>query len=90
MIRPIRALFFAVALLLTGLAVESQAASGWTLEGCWSPYPNCVGAKDVYVDSEGRHWECGACGTTRNPSPSTCYQAGGLHTIGYWCPAAAS
>jgi len=80
-----RALLLTAASLLTVLAAESRAATGWTLEGCWSPYPNCAGAKDVYVDSSGNHWECGACGTTRNPGPSTCYQASGLHNIGYWC-----
>ncbi|MBW8878745.1 MAG: hypothetical protein JF614_27620 [Acidobacteria bacterium] len=85
MIRPLRALFFAVALLLTGLAVESQAASGWTFEGCWSLFPTCAGARDVYRDSAGNFWECGACGTTRNPSPKTCNQAGNLNSFGYWC-----
>ena len=69
--RVTRAVLFAAGSLLTVLAAESRAASGWSLEGCWSPYPNCVGAKDVYVDSSGNHWECGVCGTTRNPSPST-------------------
>lgn len=65
-------------------------ASGWTYEGCWSPYPNCVGAKDVYTDSQGNFWQCGACGTTTNPGPSTCYQSGDLNRIGYWCPAESS
>lgn len=78
-----------LALALTGTSLLSafalRAQTGWQLEGCWSPYPNCVGAKDVYVDSSGNHWECGRCGTTKNPSPSTCQQAGGLHSIGYWC-----
>jgi len=81
----IRAFAFVAALSFALWAAQSQAASGWYLEGCWSPYPNCVGAKDVYVDPAGNHWECRACGTTTNPSPSTCYQASGLHQIGYWC-----
>jgi len=88
--RIARAVLFTAASLLTVLAAESRATTGWTKEGCWSPYPNCVGAKDVYLDSSGHEWECGACGTTQNPSTSTCYQAGNLHSIGYWCPRASS
>ena len=87
--RITRAVLLTAASLLTVLAAESRAA-GWTKEGCWSPYPNCVGAKDVYVDSSGHEWECGACGTTQNPGPGTCYQVGNLHSIGYWCPREAS
>lgn len=81
--QPIRALAFVGALLLSVFAVEAQTA--WTRVGCWSPYPNCVGAKDVFRDSAGSEWECGACGTTRNPGPGTCYKVGNLHSIGYWC-----
>jgi hypothetical protein len=44
-----------------------------------------VGAKDVYRDSTGALWQCGACGTTTNPSPTTCYKSGNLYAIGYWC-----
>ncbi|HMB55074.1 MAG TPA: hypothetical protein VKU40_17280 [Thermoanaerobaculia bacterium] len=60
-------------------------ASGWNYAGCWSPYPNCVGAADVYTDAQGRYWQCSACGTTTNPGPSTCYLSGDLGAIGYWC-----
>jgi hypothetical protein len=88
--RLTQALLFSTALVLTLLATDSRAATGWTRVGCWSPYPNCVGAKDVYRDPNGNEWECGACGTTQNPGPGTCYQAGGLHSIGYWCPRASS
>ena len=81
--QPIRAFAFVASLLLSVFAVQAQ--SGWTREGCWSPYPNCVGAKDVFLDSAGSEWECGACGKTQNPSPSTCSHVGNLHNIGYWC-----
>lgn len=80
--RP-KVFLLALALLLPVFALE--AYPGWTLEGCWSPYPNCVGAKDVYRDEAGHFWQCRACGTTTNPSPSTCYQSGNLYAIGYWC-----
>jgi hypothetical protein len=81
--RMIRAFTFAAAASLSVLALQAQ--SGWTNVGCWSPYPNCVGAKDVYQDSTGAQWECRACGTTTNPGPSTCYKVGSLNSIGYWC-----
>jgi len=79
----VRSLGFVAALSLSALALQAQ--SGWTLYGCWSPYPNCVGAKDVYRDASGNLWQCRACGTTTNPSPSTCYQSNGITQIGYWC-----
>lgn len=81
--RLIRACALLATLSLSALAVQGQ--SGWTKEGCWSPYPNCAGAKDVYLDSAGHEWQCRACGTTTNPSPTTCYQSSNLHSIGYWC-----
>ena len=72
--------------LAASLSVAAvQAQTGWVLEGCWSPYPNCVGAKDVYRDSTGQLWQCKACGTTTNPSPTTCYKSSNLYSIGYWC-----
>ena len=81
--QPIRALAFVAALALSAFALQAQ--TGWTREGCWSPYPNCVGAKDVFRDPTGAEWECKACGTTTNPGPGTCYKVGSLHSIGYWC-----
>jgi len=81
--RLIRALMFSVAALLSVLAAQAQTT--WTHVGCWSPYPNCVGAKDVYQDSTGQLWQCRACGTTTNPSPTTCYKSSNLNSIGYWC-----
>jgi hypothetical protein len=62
----------------------AQADSGWTYQGCWSPYPNGAGATDVYTDAQGRFWQCGACGTSSDPSPSTCTLSGDLNAIGYW------
>ena len=64
----------------------AEAYPGWTLEGCWSPYPNCVGGADIYLDSSGNHWDCGRCYTNKNPSPSTCrITSTAHHSIGYWC-----
>jgi len=83
--RLIRAFGFLAALSLSTLAVQALPA-GWSLEGCWSPYPNCAGGADIYVDSSGQHWNCGRCYTNKNPSPSTCTQtSNAVHSIGYWC-----
>jgi hypothetical protein len=82
-IRTIRALGLTALLALSGLALNA-IPPGWVYVGCWSPYPNCVGAKDVYQDSTGAYWQCSACGTTTNPSPTTCYRSNIGH-IGYWC-----
>lgn len=81
--RLLRSLGFAAALSLSAFAMEAQ--SGWVYQGCWSPYPNCVGAKDVYRDSTGAFWQCKACGTTTAPSTRICYKSGNLNAIGYWC-----
>lgn len=72
--------------LATSLSVAAvEAQSGWVYQGCWSPYPNCVGAKDAYRDASGAFWQCKACGTTTNPGPSTCKKSSNLNAIGYWC-----
>ena len=87
--RTLRALGFTAAMTLSGFALFALPP-GWYRQGCWSPYPNCVGAKDVYRDASGAYWQCGACGTTANPSPTTCYKSSNLNNIGYWCPRASS
>lgn len=70
------------ALSLSVAAVEAQ--SGYTYEGCWSPYPNCAGAADVFRDSSGNLWECYGCGTNTTVT-GNCFRAGNLYAIGYWC-----
>lgn len=81
--RLIRSLAFVAALSLSALAVS---ASDRVYQGCWSPYPNCVGASDIYQDSQGRYWDCGACGTL-NPNSQYCREVGSsIEFIGYWCP----
>ncbi|HYH46158.1 MAG TPA: hypothetical protein VEG34_10770 [Thermoanaerobaculia bacterium] len=78
---------FPTLVLLAALStpVPLQAPAGWSYQGCWSPYPNCAGASDIYRDSSGQYWNCGRCGTASNPSPNTCRRVGNLNTIGYWC-----
>jgi hypothetical protein len=82
--RSIRICALLVALCLSALAA-SALPPGWTYQACWSPYPNCVGAKDAFTDASGSFWQCKACGTTTTPGPGTCYKSGNLNQIGYWC-----
>lgn len=82
--RTIRAFGLTALLALSGFALRA-IPPGWQHVGCWSPYPNCAGSKDVYQDAAGNLWQCRACGTTTNPSPTTCYQSNAPRSIGYWC-----
>ena len=79
---------FASALLLSVFALHALPP-GWVYEGCWSPYPNCIGARDVFHDADGNDWECNLCGFSNvNPDLNYCMQAGGLHDEerqGRWC-----
>jgi hypothetical protein len=83
-IRAIRALGLVALLALSALALQALPP-GWSFEGCWSPYPTCAGARDVYRDAAGAFWQCSACGTTKNPGPKTCFKSGDLNSFGYWC-----
>lgn len=86
--RVLISLVFVVVLIASIYAVPEpvQAQSGWVFWGCWSPYPSCSFAYDIYRDPQGRYWRCGNCGTTTNPSPSTCKQvSSSIEQIGYWC-----
>lgn len=86
--KKLRILALLAAVSLSVAAVEAQ--SGRAYLGCWSPYPNCAGASDIYRDSSGRLWDCGACGTY-NPSSPTCHEVSTMiYSIGYWCPIAES
>lgn len=78
----LRALLF---LLAAVLLVTAASAGSLTYQGCWTPFPTCNPAYDIYTDSSGRWFNCGACGTTSNPNPNSCQQVGNLNQIGYWC-----
>lgn len=77
--KRLKILALAAAVMLSIVAVE---ASNWTFQGCWSPFPSGT-CYDVYTDSAGNYWRCKACGTTKNPSPNTCFKIN--PSIGYWC-----
>lgn len=59
----------------------APAAPGWTFEGCFTFFP-AGPCRDVFRDSNGVLWICGACGTTQNPGPGKCSRLTGS---GWWC-----
>jgi hypothetical protein len=75
-------LAFLVTLALSAFVLEA-APSDWSFEGCWSPFPSCSSAYDIYRDASGYLWRCSRCGTTKNPSPRTCQQVN--PPAQYWC-----
>lgn len=83
--RIVQLLVVLAVVFAVSFGIADAGGSGWTFEGCWSPYPNCAGGKDAYTDAQGNFWQCGFCGTTTNPGPSTCQRSGDLNQIGYWC-----
>jgi hypothetical protein len=83
--KKLKMLAFVSAISLSLAAAEAQ--SGRTYLGCWSPYPNCAGASDIYRDSQGRLWDCGRCQTYTPNSPNCRQVSTTIYTIGYWsCP----
>lgn len=57
-----------------------QVSSGYTFWGCFTYFP-AGPCRDVFRDSSGQLWICGACGTTKKP-PQGCSKLTGS---GYWC-----
>lgn len=66
-----------------GNTTKVSATSGLQLLGCWSPFPNCVGASDVFQDASGKYYECGKC----DGKADHCYQVDPniINNTGYWC-----
>jgi len=77
----LRTFGLAAAFSLSAFALQAQ--TGWSFEGCWSPFPTDT-CYDVYRDAAGAYWRCKACGTTTNPSSKTCFQVNPYST-GFWC-----
>lgn len=49
----------------------SAAPANWTFSGCWTQFSSQP-CRDVFVDEQGNHWICRACGTTGKPGPGKC------------------
>lgn len=62
-----------------------RRAANWTFSGCWTQFSSQP-CRDVFVDSQGQHWICRACGTTGNPSPGKCNPiSAATLASGLWC-----
>ena len=90
-LRRIRLL--AVALVLSTCffaqpTTENSAAvppANWTFSGCWTQFSSQP-CRDVFVDQNGDHWICKACGTTGKPGPGKCNPiSAATLASGLWC-----
>jgi len=62
-----------------------SSAANWTFSGCWTQFSSQP-CRDVFVDQQGQHWICRACGTTGNPSPGKCSPiSAATLASGLWC-----
>jgi hypothetical protein len=60
-------------------------AANWTFSGCWTQFSSQP-CRDVFVDQEGNHWICRACGTTGKPGPGKCNPISqATLASGLWC-----
>ncbi len=60
-------------------------ASNWTFSGCWTQFSSQP-CRDIFVDQQGNHWICKACGTTGNPNQGKCTPiSSATLASGLWC-----
>ena len=50
---------------------SATPAANWTFSGCWTQFSSQP-CRDIFVDEQGNHWICRACGTTGKPGPGKC------------------
>ena len=66
-------------------STKYSSAANWTFSGCWTQF-SAQPCRDVFVDQQGQHWICRACGTTGNPSPGKCSPiSAATLASGFWC-----
>ena len=59
--------------------------ANWTFSGCWTQFSSQP-CRDIFVDEEGNHWICKACGTTGKPGPGKCNPiSSATLASGLWC-----
>ena len=64
---------------------SSAAPANWTFSGCWTQFSSQP-CRDVFVDEQGNHWICRACGTTGKPGPGKCNPISqATLASGLWC-----
>ena len=69
----------------TVVAMNTSSTANWTFEGCWTQFP-AGPCRDIFVDNQGQHYICRACGTTGNPGPGKCNPISqATLASGFWC-----
>jgi len=65
--------------------VSVRPVANWTFSGCWTQFSSQP-CRDVFVDEQGSHWICRACGTTGKPGPGKCDPISDATLArGFWC-----
>lgn len=60
-------------------------AANWTFSGCWTQFSSQP-CRDIFVDEQGNHWICKACGSTGKPGPGKCNPISqATLASGLWC-----
>ena len=60
-------------------------AANWTFSGCWTQFSSQP-CRDIFVDEQGQHWICKACGQTGKPGPGKCNPiSNSTLASGLWC-----
>ena len=64
---------------------SSALPANWTFSGCWTQFSSQP-CRDIFVDEQGNHWICRACGTTGKPGPGKCNPISqATLNSGLWC-----
>ena len=67
------------------IEASAPATANWTFSGCWTQFSSQP-CRDVFVDEQGAHWICRACGTTGKPGPGKCNPISDATLArGLWC-----
>lgn len=69
----------------TIVAAKTSSTANWTFEGCWTQFSSQP-CRDIFVDDQGQHYICRACGTTGKPGPGKCNPISqATLASGLWC-----
>lgn len=69
----------------SAITTSTAPTADWTFSGCWTRFSSQP-CRDVFVDQQGQHWICKACGTTGKPGPGKCDPISqATLNSGLWC-----
>ena len=64
---------------------SAAPSADWTFSGCWTR-SSSQPCRDIFVDQQGQHWICRACGSTGKPGPGKCDPISQFTlNSGLWC-----